>query len=112
MKGTTEPKPNVTMYNLLTWGTLYRGYNALIAGMVMWRYMTDPEAAAIEFIPDAAIHAFEAIAPNTWNRLADTCNSVRAIQASYAFFSGNSMIAPHANLIDVFNHGMNVYHRS
>ncbi|STX52061.1 Uncharacterised protein [Legionella busanensis] len=102
----------VSMYNLLNWGTVYRGYNALVAGLVMMQYINNPEAAAIEYLPDVAIHAFEAIAPNTLNCLGAAANYVRGVQAGIAFFSSNSTIPKPANLVDVVNHGINVYHRA
>ncbi|KTD05133.1 hypothetical protein OQJ19_09165 [Fluoribacter gormanii] len=106
----TNSKP-VTMYNLLNWSTIYRGYNALVATLVMFQYVNNPEAAAIEYLPDVAIHAFEAIAPNSLNNLAAAANFARGIQAGLAFFSGNSTIPSVANVTDVFNHGVNIYHR-
>lgn len=101
----------ISMYNLLNWNTAYRGYNALVSMLVLLQYVNNPEAAAIEYLPDVAIHAFEAIAPNSHNVLAGGANVARGIQAGLAFFSGDSSIPRAANLIDVFNHGMNVYHR-
>lgn len=101
----------VTMYNLLNWSTVYRGYNGLVAALVMFQYVNNPEAAAIEYLPDVAIHAFEAIAPNSLNNLAAGANIARGIQAGLAFFSGNSTIPKDANLVDVFNHGLNTCHR-
>ncbi|OJW13172.1 MULTISPECIES: hypothetical protein [Legionella] len=101
----------VSMYNLLSWSTVYRGYNALVAAFVMFQYVNNPEAAAIEYLPDVAIHTFEAIAPNSLNQLAAGANIARGIQAGLAFFSGNSTIPSVANLTDVFNHGLNTYHR-
>lgn len=106
---TTEKQ--VTMYNLLNWSSVYRGYNALIAGIVMFQYINNPEAATIEYIPDVVIHAFEAIAPNSLNNWAIGANVARGIQAGLAFFQGNSTIPSEANITDVFNHGLNVYHR-
>ncbi|QMT61505.1 hypothetical protein [Legionella sp. PC997] len=105
------PLQPVSMYNLLNWSTVYRGYNALVATLVMVQYLTNPDAAAIEYLPDVAIHAFEAIAPNSYNSLGIGGNVARGIQAGFAFFSGNSTIPSVANVVDVFNHGVNVYHR-
>lgn len=104
------PKP-ISMYNLLNWNTAYRGYNALVSMLVLLQYVNNSEAVAIEYLPDVAIHAFEAIAPNSQNVLAGTANLARGIQAGLAFFSGDSSIPRAANFVDVFNHGMNVYHR-
>ncbi|MBL7479910.1 hypothetical protein [Legionella bononiensis] len=104
-------KQSVSWYHLLNWSTAYRGYNALIAGLVMLEYINNPEAAAIEYLPDVAVHAFEAIAPNSLNNLAITANFTRGIQAGLAFFSGNSTIPSAANIADVFNHGLSVYRR-
>ena len=107
-----EPtKQPVSWYNLLNWSNAYRGYNALIAGVVLLEYINNPEAAAIEYLPDVAIHAFEAIAPDSLNNLAITANITRGIQAGLAFFSGKSTIPNAANIADVFNHGLNVYRR-
>ncbi|CAM2885675.1 Uncharacterised protein [Legionella steigerwaltii] len=106
-----ETPKSVTMYNLLNWSTVYRGYNALVATLVLFQYVNNPEAAAIEYLPDVAIHAFEAIAPNSLNNLAAGANITRGIQAGLAFFSGNSTIPSVANFVDVFNHGVNTYHR-
>ncbi|VEG92153.1 hypothetical protein [Legionella spiritensis] len=100
-----------TIYNLLNWGTAYRGYNALVASLVMFQYWSNPEAVAAEYLPDIAIHAFEAIAPDSFNNLGAAANIARGIQAGLAFFSGNSSIPGAANLADVVNHGINVYHR-
>lgn len=101
----------VSMYNLLNWSTVYRGYNALVAALVMFQYVNNPDAAAIEYLPDVAIHAFEAIAPNSLNKLAAGANIARAVQAGVFFFSGGSTIPSVANSADVFNHGVNIYHR-
>ncbi|KTC91130.1 hypothetical protein OQJ18_14250 [Fluoribacter dumoffii] len=101
----------LSMYNLLNWSTAYRGYNALVATLVMVQYMNNPEAAALEYLPDVAIHAFEAIAPASLNNYAIGANLGRGIQAGLAFFSGNSSIPSVANLTDVVNHGVNIYHR-
>ncbi|WP_454782154.1 hypothetical protein [Legionella sp. WA2022007384] len=102
---------SVTMYNLLNWSTIYRGYNALVASLVLFQYINNPEAAAIEYLPDVAIHAFEAIAPNSLTNLAVGANLARGIQAGFAFFSGSSTIPSVANATDVLNHGVNLYHR-
>ncbi|WP_454784511.1 hypothetical protein [Legionella sp. WA2024007413] len=105
------PSQSVSTYNLLNWLTVYRGYNAIIATLVMVQYLTNPDASAIEYLPDVAIHALEAIAPNSYNNLGIGGNVGRGIQAGIAFFSGNSTIPRIANAVDVFNHGVNVYHR-
>ena len=110
-KQSATPQKSVTMYNLLSWSTVYRGYNALVAGLVMYQYLNNPEAAVIEYLPDVAIHAFEAIAPNTLNNWAAGANIVRGIQAGLGFFSPNSTIPRVANGVDVINHGVNTFHR-
>lgn len=101
----------LTASNLLNWSTVYRGYNALVAGLVFFQYLNNPEAVAYEYLPDVAIHAFEAIAPNSLNPVGLVANAARGAQAGYGFFSGNSSIPDAANLADVFNHGLNFYHR-
>jgi hypothetical protein len=101
----------VSAYNLLSWSTAYRGYNLLVAGVVLLQYVNNSEAAAMEYLPDVAIHAFEAIAPQSLKDVALVGNIARGIQAGMAFFSGNSTIPSAANFADVFNHGLNVAHR-
>lgn len=110
VKQETTKQPE-SWYNLLTWSNAYRGYNALIASLVLLEYINNPEAAAIEYLPDVAVHAFEAIAPDSLNNLAITANITRGIQAGFAFFSGNSTIPSAANFADVVNHGLSVYRR-
>lgn len=104
-------KQSVTSFNFLNWGTAYRGYNALVALIVLNNYVNDPNASALEFLVDATIHAMEAIAPNSCNQLGVALNLGRAMQAGVAFFSGNSTIPRAANGVDVFNHALNVGHR-
>lgn len=96
---------------LLSWSTAYRGYNLLIAGLVTYQYINNAEALGIEYLPDIAIHAFEAIAPGACNQVAEIANTVRGVQAGIGFFSGESSIPRAANFVDMFNHGMNLCHR-
>ena len=92
--------------------TLYRAYNGLIACAVLSGYLTDPKAAAYEYLPDIFIHAFEALAPEALNEFAILTNTARATQAACAFFSGHSSIPHVANGVDVLNHAVNIYHRA
>ena len=97
--------------DLLSWNTAYRGYNLLVAGLVTYQYINNSEALGIEYLPDIAIHAFEAIAPGTFNQAAEIANTIRGVQAGIGFFSGESSIPRAANFVDMFNHGMNLCHR-
>ncbi|HHF7365911.1 TPA: hypothetical protein ACPSKY_001015 [Legionella bozemanae] len=102
---------NFSWSNFLNWGTVYRGYNAGVALLVTYQYLTNPEASFIEHIPDILIHAAEAVIPNQWSQIAIVANVGRASQAAYGFFSGNSTIPSVANLVDVGNHLLNTAHR-
>lgn len=95
----------------MDWTYLYCGYNALVACAVLYEYTQNAEAAALEYLPDVAIHAFEALAPKTWNKAALLANAVRGLQAGAAFFSGHSTVPHLANGVDMVNHGVNMYHR-
>lgn len=97
--------------NFLNLGTAYRGYNASIALLVSYQYLTNPEAAFFEYVPDILIHAAEAAIPNQWSGIAIAANIGRASQAAIGFFSGNSTIPSVANLVDVGNHVLNTAHR-
>lgn len=92
--------------------TLYRGYNALVACAVLYQYTQTPQAAALEYLPDVAIHLFEALAPRTWDNAALIANGARALQAGFGFFSKDSTIPQGANFVDVFNHAMNIGYRA
>lgn len=91
--------------------TLYRGYNALVAAAVLVQYTQNSTASAIEYLPDVAFHAFEALAPDSLNDIAIVANTVRAVQAGISFWSGKSTIPSTANAVDVFNHAVNLKQR-
>ncbi len=91
--------------------TLYRTYNGLISLAVLYQYMTDPKAEAKEYLPDATLHALEALMPNRWTLFALGANGLRVAQAGWAAVTGVSSIAWHANVIDVGNHLLMLYHR-
>jgi hypothetical protein len=90
---------------------LYRTYNMIIAAVVLFEYIRQPEAAAMEYIPDIALHAFEAMAPDSMDSLSFTANLARISQAGYSFWSGESTIPSIANAVDVYNHTYNLSHR-
>lgn len=104
-------RDKMNVYHLLNWALAYRGYNAAVAALVMYQYINNPQAAALEYLPDVAIHALEAVAPNSLHDVAIVGNVARAVQAGVAFFSGHSTVPSSANLVDVFNHGMNFGYR-
>ena len=90
---------------------LYRWYNAAVGTLVLLRYMTNPDAAASEYLTDAFIHFFEAAAPNSLTNLALAANALRGAQAGYGFFSGDSTIPQALNFLDIGNHAINIAHR-
>lgn len=101
----------VSISHLVNWSLAYRGYNAAVAALVMYQYLNNPQAAALEYLPDVAIHSLEALAPNSLHDVAVVGNMARAVQAGVAFFTGHSTVPSSANLVDVFNHGMNFGYR-
>lgn len=92
--------------------TVYRGYNLLVASVVFLQYINNAEAAASEYLPDVAIHAFEAIAPHSLKWAGLMGNYARGVQAGVSFFSGDSTIPAVANSLDVINHGINLAWRA
>jgi hypothetical protein len=104
-------KPRVSMFNLLSWGTVYRGYNALVATLVIADYVNNPKASSLEYLPDIAIHAFEALFPKSLKNYSVFANLYRGTEAGIAFFTGDSTMPRAANLADVFIHGMNLNER-
>ena len=112
------PKTNrSTVSSQDVWDYLYRSYNLLVASAVLYEYVNNPQAAAIEYLPDIGIHAFEALAPRAWNDIEDVngfakfTNALRGYQAGVAFFSERSTVPHLANGIDVFNHVLNINYR-
>lgn len=105
-----------TINQYATWNTFYRAYNAAVAGVVMLDFMQNPTPQkAIEYLPDIALHSFEALFPNSEdvlvNELALVVNGMRGLQAINAAVTGNSEIPLGANLADIPNHALNIYHR-
>ena len=87
----------------------YRMYNAAVATLVFFRYLTDPDASSTEYVPDIFIHLFEVVAPNSFPELAIAANSLRAAQTAYGFFEPSKSKVPQAlNLVDTFNHIGNI----
>ncbi|MCC5791189.1 MAG: hypothetical protein JJT82_01070 [Legionellaceae bacterium] len=95
----------------ITADTAYRGWNLLVATVVVAQYVRNPEAVAAEYLPDVFIHAFEALAPDSCDELSLLANAARLFQAGTSFWSGESSIPAAANFVDVFNHTLNIKHR-
>ena len=99
------------------WSLAYRGYNGAVATLVLLDFLSDPTPEkALEYLPDVALHVFEAAMPESndilTNQLALVFNGARLIQAGYNTFNqGNSQIPLTANLADIPNHVLNMYHR-
>lgn len=91
---------------------LYRGYHGAAALLTTLGYVTDAKAAAIEYVPDIAIHTLEMVAPNACNKLALAANVARSGQAALAFWNGKSTIPAALNVIDVtVNHASAIANR-
>lgn len=91
--------------------TLYRAYNGLVSIAMLYQYMHDPHAQANEYLPDAVLHALEALGPNRWRLFAIGANGMRAMQAGWAVLRGLPAVPQFANVADVGNHFLILHHR-
>lgn len=71
---------------------LYRVLNASIAGLALYQIITDPSKCPLEFLPDAAIHAYEAMFPNSLNDIGLALNLLRGSQAGIAAVTNVTII--------------------
>lgn len=103
----------ITKPNTISPHTLYRMYNAGVATLVFFRYITaDPAVSPTEYVPDIFIHLFEALAPNSVPALAIAANGLRAAQAAHGFFHPkDSDVQPTINGLDILNHIGNMAYR-
>jgi hypothetical protein len=108
LEGHPVIKTNTKAANSLT---RHRLFNAGVGTLVLFQYMNTADANASEYLPDLFIHFFEAIAPGSCKDFAIVANTLRACQAGYGFFSGDSSISSAANFFDMFIHGSNIAQR-
>lgn len=71
---------------------LYRALNASIAGLALYQIIMDPSKCPLEFLPDAAIHAYEALFPNSLNDIGLVLNILRGSQAGIAAVTNVTII--------------------
>jgi hypothetical protein len=86
---------------------VHRGMNGLIFTVVALDYMFNPEACAIEYIPDMALHLYEAVNPNDYSEGLIVLNALRGSQAAFHLLN-QGCIGSLPNFIDIFNHGANI----
>jgi hypothetical protein len=101
----------INIQSYMTWRNAYRAYNGFAAAAATIGYFYNDDAAAIEYIPDIMIHAWEALCPDKLHGYAALANFARGGQSLWAFESGLSSIPPLANIIDCGNHTLNLLTR-
>lgn len=79
----------------------YRGYNALVCGGVIYSFCTSPNANALEYLTDAAIHGVEAVFPHTLDKAMLGLNAFRGAQAGIAFFTDIAYFPNFASLTTI-----------
>ncbi|KTD57232.1 hypothetical protein [Legionella shakespearei] len=89
----------------------YRAWNFLVATVVTLDLVQNEQARAVEYIPDIALHLWEAVAPDSLNTASLGVNLIRMVQAGRSFWTGESSIPTAANFADVYNHALNIEHR-
>lgn len=92
---------------------LYRGFHGANFALVYYAWLTNPEARDSEYLPDMWLHLWEALCPNYMNELAQFAHSVRAAQATYGLFTGDSSVPGPLNGFDALTHlGAEESHRN
>lgn len=79
----------------------YRGYNAFVCAGVLYGFCTTPNASALEYLTDAAIHGVEAVFPHSLNKTMLGLNAFRGAQAGIAFFTNTAYFPSFSSLTTI-----------